>query len=138
MLSPRQFLLIPLLVAALGGAAASRASAQQVEAIAQTIQVLGSGPTVDAQFRIVVNNGDASAASNVFVVFADGIQVAVADVEAAGSAVSEQVTRTLDTTENPSRSFPVPVTLKFTFDGANVEVAQTLIVRLSAPAEQGR
>jgi len=138
MLSPRQFLLIPLLAAAVGVAAASSASAQQVEATAQTVQILGSGAIVDAQFRITVTNGESSVASNVSVVFADGIQVSVGDVEAGGSAVSEQETRTLDTSEMPTHNFPVPVTLKFTLDGANVERAQTLIVRLGAPAEQGR
>jgi len=138
MLSPRQFLLIPLLAAAIGVAAAPIASAQQVDATAQTIQAVESGAFADVQFRITVTNGESSVASNVSVVFADGLQVNLGDVGAGGSAVSAPETRVIDVSAEPSRNVPVPVTVKFTLDGVNVELDQTLVIFRGAPAGEGQ
>ena len=138
MLSPRQFLVIPLLAAAVGVVSASDASAQLVEATAQTIQVVESGAFVDVQFSITVTNGESSVASNVLVEFEDGLQVSVGDVSAGGSAVSAPETRTIDTSAMPTRNVPIPVTLRFALDGVNVELARTLVVHLGAPAGEGQ
>lgn len=133
MLSPRHFVMIPLLAAAVG-VFASNASAQQVSATAQTIAVAESGGAAEVQFKVTVTNGGSSAAANVIVVFADGLQLRVGDVAPEGSAVSEKETRTIDVSVLPTRSQPVPVTLKFAVDGVNVELAQTLVLNLGAPA----
>lgn len=138
MLSPRQFLAVPLLAATVGVIAASDASAQQVSAALDAVEVVESGHLVDAKFRIKVTNGESAVASNLSVVFADGAEVNVGDVTAEGSAVSGTQTLVIDVSAIPTRSVPVPVTLKFVLDGVSVEVAQVLTVSRPTPASEGQ
>lgn len=138
MLSPRQFLVIPLLAATVGIMAASQASAQNVTAALDAIEVVESGDFVDAKFRITVTNGESAVASNVVVAFADGAEVNVGDVAAEGSAASGVQTRAIDVSAIPTRNVPVPVTVKFFLDGVSVELAQILTVRRGAPAAEGQ
>ena len=138
MLSPRQFLIIPFLVTFVGVVAVSEASAQQVQAVAQGIQIQESAGLADVQFRIRVTNDESSMASNVLVVFEDGHQVGVGDVVSEGSALSAPQTRTIDLSSMPTRNFPLPVTLMFSLDGVNVELEQTLVFRLPVPSGGGQ
>jgi len=87
------------------------------------------------EFRVTVTNGESSVASNVNVVFEDGVQLGVGDVAAGGSAVSAPEKRIVDVS---SRNTPLPVTLQFILDGVNVELATNLVVNLGAPAEEGQ
>jgi len=83
----------------------------------------------DATFRIEVTNGQATALSNVWVVFADNIELAIADVPAEGSASSEPITKTFDVSQSPSAYSSIPVTLKYTVDGVQKEAPETVLLR---------
>ncbi len=102
---------------------------------AETISVDELLDSVDAQVTLTVTNGGSVAASDVYVVFEDGVEVSVGDVAAGGSASSAPVDRSMDISEMPTRNFPVPVTLTFTLDGVYEELPATLVVHLGAPAE---
>lgn len=117
-----------LLLLALLGLVPAAASAQDVSASATNVEVTAAGDVVEAKFNIAVTNRSGAAAANVWVVFADGQEVQVGDVAAEGTGTSAAVTRTL--TEVVTANQPVPVTLKYSQDGAAVEVATTLIVRM--------
>lgn len=108
--------------------AAMPAQAQQVTASAVNVEVTPNGDGVDAKFNIAVTNAAGAAALNVWVVFADGQEVVVGDVAAEATGTSAAVSRTL--AEVVTANQPVPVTLKYSQDGAAVEVAATLIVRV--------
>lgn len=138
MLRSRRLLAIPLLAAVVGVGTVSDASAQRVEATAQTVEVVENGDLVDLKFRLAVTNGESSVAVNAWVVFADGQEVYVGDVAADGSASSAQQTRMIDVSATPTRHFPVPVTVRFTLNGVNVELTQTLVLHLYVPEGQGQ
>jgi type 1 fimbria pilin len=94
-------------------------------------EVLVSESTADATFTIEVTNSGSSAASNVRVVFSDGAEVAIGDVAAEASGTSGSQRRVFDTSAKPTHNFPVEVTLKYSQDGADVEAAAILILRIS-------
>jgi hypothetical protein len=131
----RGFSLLAALTLAALVATASAASAQQVEAKAEVISVVESGSFIDVQLRVSVTNGESSVASNVFVFFEDGLQIGLGDVAPRESAVSQTEKQSIDTSARPTQNYPLPVTVKFTFDGKDVEQKQTLYVR--RPAAQG-
>jgi hypothetical protein len=114
-------------------AASSTAAAQQVEAKAKVIKVVESGAFIDVQFTVTVSNRDSAVASNVFVIFKDGLQVGLGDVAPGTSAVSATQSESIDVASMPTRHVPVPVTVKFVFKGQNVEQSQTLVVDRPAP-----
>jgi hypothetical protein len=130
----RPFVVIPLFTALLAAGSASPALAQQVVAEVETISVSEIGTSADVQFRVTATNGEASVAVNVKVVWEDGVETNVGDVAPGGSAASATEQRIFDTSAMPTRNFPVPVTVRFTLDGVDVALAQTLIVGLGAPA----
>ncbi len=126
------------LLLSLGLVFAPAASAQDVAATANAVQQTGQGGGIlDVQFRIEVTNGESSVASGLLVVFEDGQQVFVGDVDAGGGATTDPVTRTIDHSALPTRHFPVPVTLRFALNGANVELPATLILNLDVPEGAG-
>jgi protein-disulfide isomerase len=94
-------------------------------------EVLVAEGTADATFTIQVTNSGGSAVSNVRVVFSDGAEVAIGDVDAQATASSDSQRRVFDTSAVPSRNFPVEVTVKYSQDGADVETAATLLLRIS-------
>jgi hypothetical protein len=126
MLSRRPFLVLPLLAAILGTVSAT-ASTDRVEASVQTIQVVENGSVINVQFRITVTNRESSPASDVFVIFDDGQQVALSDVDPDASVRSGIETRSIDVSTQPSHSIPVTAKLKFVLNGVSVERAQTLV-----------
>lgn len=121
---------LALLVALAGFTASLGARSGQVSAALIASEVLVEGSTVDATFTIQVSNGGSSAASNVRVVFSDGAEVAIGEVAAEGSATSNSERRVFDTSAMPTNNFPVQVTVKYSQDGADVEAAATLILRI--------
>ena len=110
-------------------ASASAASAQRVSAKAQVLSVSGSGDFIDVQLKVWVGNSDSSVASNVFVFFADGLQVGLGDVAPGGSAISQTQRTTINVSRNPSHNLALPVTLNYRFKGRDVEQKDTLYVR---------
>jgi len=101
---------------------------------AETIEAIDFDGIVDTQVTLTVTNNESVLASDVYVVFEDGLEVSVGDVAPGGSAESGLVTRTIDNSEYPSRSFPVQVTLTFFLDDVFEELPETLLVfDLGAP-----
>jgi len=120
------------IVLALAGALTTVvAKSDDVSATMVASEVLVQESLADATFTIQVTNSGSSSASNVRVVFSDGAEVAIGDVAAEGSATSDSQRRTFDTSAMPTNNFPVQVTLKYSQDGADVEAAATLILRIS-------
>ena len=64
-------------------ASASAASAQPVSAKAEVLSVSEGGDFIDVQLKVSVTNSDSSVASNVFVLFEDGLQIGLGDVSKA-------------------------------------------------------
>lgn len=109
--------------------AAVRAQAPRVSASLVTSEVTVQNGLADATFRIDVRNEEAQALSNLFVVFADNTEVAIGDVPAEGSAASEPTSHTFDVSEAISAHATIPVTLKYSVDGAQVEQAASVVLR---------
>ena len=107
-------------------ATALRASEPRITATLVASAVAVQNGLADATFRIEVKNDEASAMSDVFVVFADNAELAVGNVPAEGSATSGEMTRTFDVSNSPSKYVPIPVTLKYSVDGAQVETSVTV------------
>ena len=114
---------------------ASAASAQQVQAKAQVVSVVESGAFIDVQLKVSVTNNGSAVAANVFVLFEDGLQIALGDVAPSQSAVSSTQRESLDISAHPTRNVAVPVTVKLSFNGENVELKQTLYVHRPAAPE---
>lgn len=131
----RSFLTLTAMACVTFAASGSVAAAQQVEAGAQVVQVVESGAFIDVQLKVSVTNKESSVAQNVFVIFPDGLQVSLGDVAPGKSAVSATQTQSIDISSRPTHHVPVPVTVKFTFNGQNVELAQTLVVDRPAPSD---
>jgi hypothetical protein len=110
-------------------ASASAASAQNLSAKAEVVSVTEGGDFIDVQLKVSVTNGDSSVASNVFVLFEDGLQVGLGDLAPGGSEVSQTHKQTINVTERPTHHLAVPVTLSYRFKGQDVEQKDTLFVR---------
>lgn len=104
------------------------AAAQSVSATLEATEVIVQDGVADTTFRIVVTNGDAAALGNVVVVFADGAEVAIGDVAPDATVASESQRRSFDLGGSPSRHVGVPVTLKYSRDGAAVEHSADLVL----------
>ncbi len=122
---------LALLLVLVGAMTTVAARSGDVSATMVASEVLVQESLADATFTIQVTNSGSSSASNVRVVFSDGAEVAIGDVAAEGSATSDSQRRTFDTSAMPTNNFPVQVTLKYSQDGAAVEAAATLILRIS-------
>lgn len=121
---------VALLIAVITVAFATRAEAQAAKASAVNAEVAVQNGIAQARFSIEIANAGASPLSNVVAVFSDGLEVAIGDVAAEGSAVSQPESRTIDISELPSNNIAVPITLKFSVDGNDVEEAATLYLRV--------
>ena len=110
-------------------ASASAASAQPVSAKAEVLSVSEGGDFIDVQLKVSVTNSDSSVASNVFVLFEDGLQIGLGDVAPGGSEVSQTQTQIINVSERPTHNLAVPVTLNYRLNGQDVEQKDTLYVR---------
>lgn len=110
-------------------ASASAASAQNLSAKAEVVSVTEGGDFVEVQLKVSVTNSNSSVASNVFVLFEDGLQIGLGDVAPGGSEVSQTQQQTINISERPTHNLAVPVTLSYRFNGQDVEQKATLYVR---------
>jgi hypothetical protein len=85
--------------------------------------------TATARFVVQVTNDDEAAMTNVRVVFNADFQVAVGDVAPGATATSGPQTITVDVTSSPTQSLALPVTYKFSVDGAAAETTGLLTFR---------
>lgn len=111
---------------ALSGAGASADA--RVTATMVTSAVSVQNGIADATFRIEIKNDEDTAMSDVFIVFADNIELAVGSVPAAGTGTSGEMTRSFDISESPSKYTPIPVTLKYSVNGVGVETAVNILL----------
>ena len=101
---------------------APAALAQQMSVTPVSAEVSVQDTTLQATFKIEVVNSESSPMTNFFVFFEDGTYISIGDVDAGATVVSDTVTRSVDLSDRPaSRTQPLPVTLKFSFDGQNLE-----------------
>ena len=120
---------ITVLIAALAlSSAVSNADVPRVTATMIASAVSVQNGLADATFRIEIKNDEESALSDLFVVFADNIELAVGAVPAEGSATSGEMTRSFDISESPSKYTPIPVTLKYSVNGVPVEAAVNVLL----------
>jgi hypothetical protein len=105
---------------------APHAIAPRISATLVASSVSVQNGLADATFRIEVKNDEESAMSDVFVVFADNVELAVGNVPAEGTATSGEMTRSFDISESASKYTPIRVTLKYSVDGVQVETEVTV------------
>jgi len=110
-------------------ASASAASAQNLSAKDEVVSVTEGGDFVEVELKVAVTNSASSVASNVFVLFEDGLQIGLGDVAAGGSQVSQTQKQTINVSQRPTHNVAVPVTLSYRFKGQDVEQKDTLYVR---------
>ncbi|HEX6164789.1 MAG TPA: hypothetical protein VFZ31_15580 [Vicinamibacterales bacterium] len=110
------------------GASLLTAREPRVSAAMLTSAVTIQNGIADATFKIEITNEEPTAMSDVFVVFADNMQLSVGSVPAEGSATSGEMTRSFDVSDNPSKYTAIPVTLKYSVDGVSVEAAINIIL----------
>lgn len=117
-----------LLVALLAWTSPMRAEELQVQALNPEVSVTGT--TADARFTLKVANTTAAAADNLWVVFADGLEVLVGDIAAGGSATSQAITRSIDLSAEASQYVTLPVTLRYSSNGQAAEVSGAVTLRI--------
>ena len=110
-----------VLSASLFGATEPRVSAYIVESSGAVTDGIAEGT-----FKVSVTNGEASDATNLVVVFSEDSSLSVGDIAAGATVVSGPVTITMDVSTMATKNTPMPVTLKFTLDGAAVEMPYNL------------
>ena len=108
-------------IAALVAALMTSAEARTFKASAVNGAATISDGLAQVSFNIEVTNDDASAMTNLFVVFEDGTEVSLGDVAPLGTITSGAQNRTIDVSESASRTVVMKATLKYSLDGDTVE-----------------
>lgn len=108
---------------------ASPGLGHKVTAVAVASSMTQQNGTTTARFVVQVTNDDDAAMTNVQVVFSADFQVAVGDVAPGATATSGPQTISVDVTSSPTQSLALPVTYKFSVDGAAVETTGLLAFR---------
>ena len=107
------------------------AAAQRIHATLEASDVSVVNDVAQATFTIAVRNEEAVALGSLVVVFEDGFEVAVGDVDAESTRSSEETSRTFDLDQQArSKNHPVPATLKYSVNGNPVEQATSIVLRL--------
>lgn len=79
-------------------------------------------------FKVAITNDSSSPMTNVVIVFADNTEITVGDIGGDTTVTTEQQSRTIELGESSTRSLTIPVTVKYSVDGENVETAWVLAV----------
>ena len=104
---------------------------QRISAELETSRLSLANGVADVTFKVVVKNDEADTLAGVFLVFDDGFEVAVGDVNGEASGSSASTTRTFDLSGQPDTlNVGLPATLKYSVDGAPVEQAISVTLRL--------
>jgi hypothetical protein len=117
-----------VLIAALAVALITTAEARTFKASAVNAAATISNGLAQVEFKIEVTNDELSAMTNVFVVFEDGTEVSLGDVDVSATVRSESQSRTIDIGDSGSRTVAMKVTLKYSLDGDTQEVPWILSV----------
>ena len=106
------------------------AAAQRISAELKTTQVSVTNDVADATFKVVIHNEENAALTNVWLVFEDGFEVAVGDVDDEYKSSDEQ-TKTFDLSQDGGTAHvPFKATVKYSVDGESREQAITVVLRL--------
>jgi protein-disulfide isomerase len=117
------------LVIALLAALSAPAAAQTFKASAVDAKASITDGLAQVTFKIeVINDSSESAMINLVVVFEDGTEVNVGDVEPETTVTSEQQSRTIDVSASSSQAVVMNVTLKYSLGGENFETPWILSV----------
>ena len=100
--------------------------AQTFTAAAVEAQATIADGLAQATFKISITNTGAAPMTNVVVVFADNTEVSVGDIGGDATATSDQQSRTIEVGESSTRSLTIPVTVKYSVNGENLETAWVL------------
>ena len=120
-----------LLVLVIIATVAPAAARQRVSAELESSKVSVVNRVAEATFKVVIKNDEEAALEGVWLVFDDGFEVSVGDVAGEASGASESTTRTFDLSEQlDSLNIPLRATLKYSVDGAPVEQAISVTLRL--------
>jgi len=106
------------------------AAAQRISAELKTTQVSVTNDVADATFKVVIHNEENAALTNVWLVFEDGFEVAVGDVDDEYKSSDEQ-TKTFDLSKDGGTAHvPFKATVKYSVDGESREQAITVVLRI--------
>lgn len=107
------------------------ASAQLISTELEASQVTITNDVAEVTFKLVVRNDEALALTNVWLVFEEGLEISIGDIEPESSRASESTTHTFDLTQHVrSRTIPLNATLKYTAGGEAVEQTTSVGLRL--------
>ena len=121
---------LALALCAVATLAASPAAYARVAVTAVDAEVTQQGTIATAKFKIQLVNQEDAMLIGTRVIFQGGIEVVLGDVAANSTFVSGGQKFVFDTSNMPpTRSFPVPVTVKFSLDGADVELKAMLAMK---------
>lgn len=97
-----------------------------VSVSAVTTSLTGADNLATAKFVLHATAGEDAAVSGITVVFSKDYSVALGDAAAGATVKSEPQQLTIDMSGVPTKSVYMPVTVKYTVDGAPVEQAAVL------------
>jgi len=110
-----------IVIAAFAAALMTSAEARTFKATAVNGAATISNGQAQVSFKIEFTNDEELAMTGVTVVFEDGSEVSLGDVEAGATVTSAEQSRTVEMGDSGSRSVVVKVTLKYAQDGAAAE-----------------
>jgi hypothetical protein len=116
------------LAAALAVALLTSAEARTFKASAVNGAATIADGNAQVTFKIELTNDEQLAMTGVSVVFEDGSEVSLGDVEAGATVTSTEQSRTVAMGESASRTVVMNVTLKYALDGAATEAPWVLSV----------
>ena len=121
------FALAFAMVVAIAGSVAAHA---RIDVLAVDSEVTESNGLATAKFKVQVSNHEETVMTSVRIVFEGGIEVAMSDVAADATVTTGGQKFMFDITNMPpTRSFPVPVTVKFSINGVESETTAILAMK---------
>ena len=108
------------------------AAAQRISTELDTSEVTITNDVAEVTFKVVIRNDEALTLTNVWLVFEEGFEISIGDIEPESSGASESTTRTFDLSQHVrSRSLPLNATLKYTAGGEAVEQTTSVALHLN-------
>ena len=107
------------------------AAAQRISAQLQTSEVRVTNDIADATFKVVVYSEEAVALTDVWLVFEDGFEISVGDVDGESSKSSDDQTKSFDLSKDGGTAHvPFQATVKYRVDGEPLEKTITVVLNL--------
>ena len=107
------------------------ARAPRLSATLETSAVSVINDVAEATFKVIVHNEDTIALTDVWLVFEDGFDVAIGDIDPESARSSDSKTKTFDLSKDGGTAHvPFPATVKYDIDGQPGEQAITVVLVL--------